>query len=89
MLLERDLGTQIVVFRDEADVSSDWDRRGLVQAQVILKGEVREGVTGQPLNLLSAKGAQTASGAQEALATVEALKQASDQLSAAILKKVL
>ncbi|MGH7411128.1 MAG: hypothetical protein ACREJ6_08760 [Candidatus Methylomirabilis sp.] len=88
-LLERDLGTQLVVFLDEADVSSDWDRRGQVQAQVILKGEVREGVTGQPLSLLSAKGTQTASGAQEALARVEALKQASDQLSAAILKKVL
>jgi len=89
MLLERDLGTQLVIFLDEAGVSSDWDRRGQVQAQVVLKGEIREGVTGQALSLLSAKGAQAASGSQEALARVEALKQASDQLSTAILKQVL
>ncbi len=88
-LLERDLGTQLVILLDEADVSSDWDRRGQVQAQVVLRGEIREGVTGQALSLLSAKGTQAASGSQEALARVEALKQASDQISAAILKKVL
>ncbi len=86
-LLERDLGTQLVIFLDEAAVTADWDRRGQVLAQVVLKGEIREGVTGQALSLLSAKGTQAASGAQEALARVEALKQASDQLSAAILKK--
>jgi hypothetical protein len=88
-LLERDLGTQLVIFLDEAAVTSDWDRRGQVLAQVVLKGEIREGVTGQALSLLSAKGTQAASGAQEALARVEALKQASDQLSAAILKKAV
>jgi hypothetical protein len=86
-LLERDLGTQLVIFLDEAAVTADWDRRGQILAQVVLKGEIREGVTGQALSLLSAKGTQAASGAQEALARVEALKQASDQLSAAILKK--
>jgi hypothetical protein len=89
MLLERDLGTQLVIFLEEASVGSDWDRRGQVQAQVLLKGEIREGVTGRPINLLSAKGTQTASGSQEGLAKVEALKQASDQLSAAILKMAL
>ena len=88
-LLERDLGTQLVIFLDEAGVNSDWDRRGQVQAQVVLKGEIREGVTGQALSLLSAKGTQTGSGSQEALARVEALKQASDQLSSAILKKAV
>lgn len=88
-LLERDLGTQLVIFLDEAGVSSDWDRRGQVQAQVVLKGEIREGLTGQALSLLSAKGTQTGSGSQEALARVEALKQASDQLSTAILKKTV
>jgi len=88
-LLERDLGTQLVIFLDEAGVSSDWDRRGQVQAQVVLKGEIREGFTGQALSLLSAKGTQTGSGSQEALARVEALKQASDQLSTAILKKAV
>jgi len=88
-LLERDLGTQLVIFLDEAGVSSDWDRRGQVQAQVVLKGEIREGVTGHALSLLSAKGTQTGSGSQEALARVEALKQASDQLSSAILKKAV
>jgi len=88
-LLERDLGTQLVIFLDEAGVNSDWDRRGQVQAQVVLKGEIREGVTGHALSLLSAKGTQTGSGSQEALARVEALKQASDQLSTAILKKAL
>ena len=88
-LLERDLGTQLVIFLDEAGVSSDWDRRGQVQAQVVLKGEIREGLTGQALSLLSAKGTQTGSGSQEALARVEALKQASDQLSTAILKKAV
>jgi hypothetical protein len=88
-LLERDLGTQLVIFLDEAGVSSDWDRRGQVQAQVVLKGEIREGVTGHALSLLSAKGTQTGSGSQEALARVEALKQASDQLSTAILKKAV
>ena len=87
--LERDLGTQLVIFLDEAGVSSDWDRRGQVQAQVVLKGEIREGLTGQVLSLLSAKGTQTGSGSQEALARVEALKQASDQLSSAILKKAV
>ena len=87
--LERDLGTQLVIFLDEAGVSSDWDRRGQVQAQVVLKGEIREGVTGHALSLLSAKGTQTGSGSQEALARVEALKQASDQLSTAILKKTV
>ena len=54
-----------------------------------MNAEIREGVTGQALSLLSAKGTQAASGSQEVLARVEALKQASDQLSAAILKKVL
>ncbi|MBI2903623.1 MAG: hypothetical protein HYY12_08575 [Candidatus Methylomirabilis oxyfera] len=88
-LLERDLGTQLVIFLDEATVNSDWDRRGQVQAQVVLKGEIREGVTGHALSLLSAKGAQAGSGSQEALARVEALKQASDQLSSAILKKAV
>jgi hypothetical protein len=88
-LLERDLGTHLVIFLDEAGVNSDWDRRGQVQAQVLLKGEVREGVTGHALSLLSAKGTQTGSGSQEALARVEALKQASDQLSSAILKKAV
>jgi len=88
-LLERDLGTQLVIFLDEAGVNSDWDRRGQVQAQVVLKGEIREGVTGHALSLLSAKGTQTGSGSQEALARVEALKQASDQLSSAILKKAV
>ncbi len=88
-LLERDLGTQLVIFLDEAAVNADWDRRGQVRAQVVLKGEIREGVTGQALSLLSAKGTQAASGAQEALARVEALKQASDQLTAAILKKAV
>ena len=88
-LLERDLGTQLVIFLDEAGVNSDWDRRGQVQAQVLLKGEIREGVTGHALSLLSAKGTQTGSGSQEALARVEALKQASDQLSTAILKKAV
>lgn len=88
-LLERDLGTQLVIFLDEAAVTSDWDRRGQVQAQVVLKGEIREGLTGHALSLLSAKGAQTGSGSQEVLARVEALKQASDQLSAAILKKIV
>jgi hypothetical protein len=88
-LLERDLGTQLVIFLDEAGVNSDWDRRGQVQAQVVLKGEIREGLTGQALSLLSAKGTQTGSGSQEALARVEALKQASDQLSTAILKKTV
>jgi hypothetical protein len=73
-LLERDLGTQLVIFLDEAGVNSDWDRRGQVQAQVVLKGEIREGVTGHALSLLSAKGTQTGSGSQEALARVEALK---------------
>jgi hypothetical protein len=88
-LLERDLGTQLVILLDEAAVSADWDRRGHVHAQVVLKGEIREGITGQAVSLLTAKGAQTGSGSQEALAKVEALKQASDQLSAAILKKAL
>ena len=88
-LLERDLGTQLVIFLDEAAVNADWDRRGQVQAQVVLRAEIHEGVTGQPLNLLSAKGTQAASGSQEGLARVEALKQAADQLSAAILKKAL
>lgn len=89
MILERDLGTQFVIFLDEANVNSDWDRRGQVQAQVVMKAEIREGLTGQALSLLSAKGTQAASGSQETMARVEALKQASDQLSAAILKKVL
>lgn len=88
-LLERDLGTQLVIFLDEAAVNADWDRRGQVHAQVVLKGEIREGVTGHALSLLSAKGMQSAAGSQEGLARVEALKQASDQLSAAILKKAL
>jgi hypothetical protein len=87
MLLEQDLGTQLVIFLDEAAVTADWDRRGQVHAEVVLKCEIREGVTGHPLSLLSAKGMQTGSGSQEALARVEALKQATDQLSAAILKK--
>jgi hypothetical protein len=78
-----------VIFLDEAGINSDWDRRGQVQAQVVLKGEIREGVTGHALSLLSAKGTQTGSGSQEALARVEALKQASDQLSTAILKKAV
>ncbi len=89
MLLEQDLGTQLVIFLDEAAVTADWDRRGQVHAQVVLKCEIREGVTGHPLSLLSAKGTQTGSASQEALARVEALKQASDQLSAAILKKAV
>lgn len=88
-LLERELGAQLVVFLDEAAVTSDWDKRGQVQAQVVLKSEIREGVTGHALSLLSAKGTQSASGSQEALARVEALKQASDQMSTAILKKSL
>ncbi len=88
-LLEQDLGTQLVIFLHEAAVTSDWDRRGQVHAQVILKCEIREGVTGHALSLLSAKGMQTGSGSQEALARVEALKQASDQLSTAILKKAV
>jgi len=88
-LLERDLGTQLVIFLEEANVSADWDRRGEVHAQVVLKGDIREGVTGHALSLLSAKGMQSATGSQEGLARVEALKQASDQLSAAILKKAL
>lgn len=88
-LLERDLGTQLVIFLHEAGVNADWDRRGQVHAEVILKGEIHEGVTGQALSLLSAKGTQAASGSQEALAKVEALKQATDQLSAAILKKAV
>ncbi len=88
-LLEQDLGTQVVIFLDEAAVTADWDRRGQVHAQVVLKCEIREGVTGHPLSLLSAKGMQTGSASQEALARVEALKQASDQLSAAILKKAV
>jgi hypothetical protein len=89
MLLERDLGAQLVIFLEEASVSADWDRRGQVHAQVVLKGEIREGVTGHALSLLSAKGMQSAAGSQEGLARVEALKQASDQLSAAVLKKAL
>jgi len=89
MLLEQDLGTQVVIFLDEAAVTADWDRRGQVHAQVVLKCQIREGVTGHPLSLLSAKGMQTGSASQEALARVEALKQASDQLSAAILKKAV
>ncbi len=88
-LLERDLGTQLVIFLDEASVNADWDRRGQVQAKVILKAEIREGISGQALSLLSAKGTQAASGSQEALARVEALKQASDQLSSAIFKKAV
>lgn len=88
-LLERELGAQLVVFLDEAAVTSDWDKRGQVQVQVVLKGEVREGVTGHALSLLSAKGTQSGSGSQEALARVEALKQALDQMSVAILKKAL
>ena len=88
-LLEQDLGTQLVIFLDEAAVSSDWDRRGQVHAQVVLKCEIREGVTGHAMSLLSAKGMQSGSGSQEALARVEALKQATDQLSAAILKKAV
>jgi hypothetical protein len=88
-LLERDLGTQLVIFLDEAAVGADWDRRGQVHAQVVLRAEIHEGVTGQPLSLLSAKGSQVASGSQEGLARVEALKQAADQLSSAILKKAL
>ncbi len=88
-LLERDLGTQLVIFLDEAAVNTDWDRRGQVQAQVVLRAEIHEGVSGQPLSLLSAKGTQAASGSQEGLARVEALKQAAEQLSAAILKTAL
>jgi len=88
-LLERDLGAQLVIFLDEAAVNADWDRRGQILAQVVLRAEIHEGVTGQPLSLLSAKGTQAASGSQEGLARVEALKQAADQLSTAILRKAL
>lgn len=88
-LLERDLGTQLVIFLHEAGVSADWDRRGQMHAEVILNGEIHEGVTGEAFSLLSAKGTQAASGSQEAVARAEALKQATDQLSAAILKKAL